>query len=37
MAKTMKAFVMKGIGQVGFMEKAIPEPGPGDAVGDRLL
>lgn len=32
MAKTMKAFVMKGIGRVGFMEKPIPEPGPGDAV-----
>jgi len=32
MSKTMKAFVMKGIGQVGFMEKPIPEPGPNDAI-----
>lgn len=32
MADTMKAFVMKGIGKVGFMEKPIPEPGPNDAV-----
>jgi len=28
----MKAFVMKQIGQVGFMDKPIPEPGPNDAV-----
>ncbi len=28
----MKAFVMKGIGNVGFMEKPIPDPGPNDAV-----
>ena len=24
----MKAFVMKEIGQVGFMDKPIPRPGP---------
>ncbi len=29
---TMKAFVMKGIGEVDFMEKPIPMPGPRDAV-----
>ncbi|MCE3030957.1 MULTISPECIES: NAD(P)-dependent alcohol dehydrogenase [Streptomyces] len=28
----MKAFVMKEIGSVGFMDKPIPEPGPTDAV-----
>src|SRR5437879_12645198 len=28
----MKAFVMKAIGQVGFMEKPIPQPGPNDAI-----
>jgi threonine dehydrogenase-like Zn-dependent dehydrogenase len=28
----MRAFVMKEIGQVGFMEKPIPTPGPADAV-----
>ncbi|MEU9064007.1 NAD(P)-dependent alcohol dehydrogenase [Streptomyces sp. NPDC048430] len=28
----MKAFVMKEIGRVGFLEKPIPQPGPGDAV-----
>jgi threonine dehydrogenase-like Zn-dependent dehydrogenase len=28
----MKAFVMKAIGQVGFMEKPVPEPGPNDAI-----
>ncbi len=28
----MRAFVMKSIGQVGFMEKPVPEPGPADAV-----
>jgi threonine dehydrogenase-like Zn-dependent dehydrogenase len=33
MAKTMKAFVMKKIGEVGVMEKPIPEdPGPNDAI-----
>lgn len=32
MADMMKAFVMKGIGEVGFMEKPIPEPGSSDAV-----
>src|SRR5689334_196536 len=31
-AKTMKAFVMKRIGEVGITEKAVPEPGPNDAV-----
>jgi isopropanol dehydrogenase (NADP+) len=29
---TMKAFVMKEIGQVGFMDKPIPRPGPNDAI-----
>ena len=28
----MKAFVMRKIGSVGFMEKPIPEPGPLDAI-----
>lgn len=28
----MKAFVMQGIGQVGFTEKPVPEPGPNDAI-----
>ena len=28
----MKAFVMKRIGEVGILEKPIPEPGPNDAV-----
>ncbi len=28
----MKAFVMKSIGQVGFMEKSIPQAGPDDAI-----
>lgn len=28
----MKAFVMKGIGSVGFMEKPVPQPGPSDAI-----
>ncbi len=32
MAGTMKAFVMKRIGEVGVVEKPIPEPGPNDAV-----
>ena len=30
--KTMQAFVMNGIGEVGVTEKPIPEPGPNDAV-----
>ena len=29
---SMKAFVMKATGQVGFMEKPIPLPGPNDAI-----
>ncbi len=32
MAATMKAFVMKRIGEVGMAEKPIPEPGPLDAL-----
>ncbi len=28
----MKAFVMKEIGHVGFMDKPVPRPGPNDAV-----
>jgi threonine dehydrogenase-like Zn-dependent dehydrogenase len=28
----MKAFVMKAIGQVGFLEKPIPQAGPNDAI-----
>jgi isopropanol dehydrogenase (NADP+) len=28
----MKAFVMKAIGEVGFMDKSVPVPGPTDAV-----
>jgi threonine dehydrogenase-like Zn-dependent dehydrogenase len=28
----MKAFVMKKIGEVGIMEKPVPEPGPNDAI-----
>ena len=28
----MKAFVMKNIGEVGFMDKPVPHPGPNDAV-----
>ncbi len=28
----MKAFIIKAIGQVGFMEKPIPHPGPNDAI-----
>ena len=27
----MKAFVMKEIGYVGFMDKPVPRPGPNDA------
>jgi len=32
MPETMKCFVMKRIGEVGVMEKPIPDPGPNDAV-----
>ena len=33
MARMMKAFVMNGIGKVGFMEKPVPDdPGPNGAV-----
>ncbi len=32
MTRMMNAFVMKRIGEVGFVEKPIPEPGPNDAV-----
>jgi threonine dehydrogenase-like Zn-dependent dehydrogenase len=32
MGDTMKAFVMQKIGEVGFTEKPVPEPGPGDAI-----
>lgn len=32
MADVMKAFVMHGIGEVGFVEKPIPEPGLNDAI-----
>ncbi|WP_068421768.1 NAD(P)-dependent alcohol dehydrogenase [Planctomyces sp. SH-PL62] len=28
----MKCFVMKGLGEVGFMDKPVPTPGPNDAV-----
>jgi isopropanol dehydrogenase (NADP+) len=28
----MKAFVMKEIGRVGFMEKPVPRPGSSDAI-----
>ena len=28
----MHAFVMKALGEVGFMDKPIPTPGPGDAI-----
>ena len=28
----MQAFVMKGIDQIGFMEKPVPDPGPMDAI-----
>ena len=28
----MSAFIMKGIGEVGLMEKPVPEPGPNDAI-----
>lgn len=32
MSGTMKAFVMKGIGEVSFMDKRIPDPGADEAV-----
>jgi len=32
MAEIMKTFVMKRIGEVGVMEKPIPDPGPNDAI-----
>jgi threonine dehydrogenase-like Zn-dependent dehydrogenase len=32
MAGTMKTFVMKRIGEVGILEKPIPDPGPNDAI-----
>lgn len=32
MSTTMKTFVMKKIGELGFMDKPIPRPGPSDAV-----
>ncbi len=32
MSSKMRAFVMKGIGRVGVMEKDIPTPGPNDAI-----
>ena len=32
MAERMKTFVMKKIGEVGLMEKPVPEPGPNDAI-----
>jgi threonine dehydrogenase-like Zn-dependent dehydrogenase len=28
----MRAFVMRGIGEVGVMDKPVPEPGPNDAI-----
>ncbi len=28
----MHAFVMKALGEVGFMDKPIPTPGPDDAI-----
>ena len=28
----MKAFVMKKIGETGFMDKPMPKPGPNDAI-----
>ncbi|UCF90249.1 MAG: alcohol dehydrogenase catalytic domain-containing protein, partial [Desulfobacterales bacterium] len=30
--QTMEAFVMLGIGETGFVEKPVPQPGPNDAV-----
>ena len=32
MDSTMNAFVMRKIGEVGFVEKPVPEPGPNDAI-----
>jgi threonine dehydrogenase-like Zn-dependent dehydrogenase len=32
MARTMMAFVMKRVGEVGVAEKPVPDPGPNDAV-----
>jgi hypothetical protein len=32
MAETMKTFVMQSVGNVGFTEKPVPDPGPNDAV-----
>jgi len=32
MSNTMKTFVMKKIGELGFFDKPIPRPGPNDAV-----
>jgi isopropanol dehydrogenase (NADP+) len=32
MSEMMKSFVMKKIGEVGFLDKPVPEPGPNDAV-----
>mgnify|MGYP006173524287 CR=1 FL=1 len=32
MAEMMKTFVMKRIGEVGMMEKPVPDPGPDDAI-----
>ena len=32
MSRTMTAFVMKGIGEVGLVEKPVPEPGFNDAI-----
>ncbi|MFG2629580.1 zinc-binding dehydrogenase [Streptomyces sp. NPDC048473] len=30
--ETMRAFVLRRVGEVGVIEKPVPEPGPGDAV-----
>ena len=32
MARTMKALVMQGLGNVEFMDKPVPDPGPNDAI-----
>lgn len=32
MGRTMMAFVMRRVGEVGVMEKPVPDPGPNDAV-----
>lgn len=34
MAEMMNCFVMHGIGKVGMIAKAVPRPGPGDAITD---